>query len=212
MKKILLLTVLIISSKVVAQSAAPIPIEMLFGNNSTNFQLTFKRPFIPGGKLTFFSLASFVADNEDKTKNSFTIPLQAIYSISKEFGIYTGAENSSATGLQSFAGLNHLHFNPTWLSLTQVSLYLNDSSDFKFFGIYEYKPKLSEKLRLYSRIQLLYKHNTKANVHQRSFIQFRLGVKQNRIAYGMGANLDQFGPQKTFKQNAGVFLRWDFRD
>jgi len=32
----------------------------------------------------------------------------------------------------------------------------------------------------------------------------------NALNFGLGANLDQYGPDKTYKPNYGIFVGWSF--
>ncbi len=39
----------------------------------------------------------------------------------------------------------------------------------------------------------------------------RAGVRRNALSFGLGTNLAQYGPEKSFKENYGVFVKWDLK-
>ncbi len=74
----------------------------------------------------------------------------------------------------------------------------------------EFKPLLTQSMRLYTQIQGLYNHNFTNKNHERSFYNFRLGLKINKITFGAGARLDYYGAKKLNKENYGAFFKYDF--
>jgi hypothetical protein len=189
----------------------PIPIEMLFGNDQLYYQMVVKKKFSPESKLGFFTVATYSASYLDPKKNNVVLPVQFNYSIAKGFGVMAGTEINSAAGFSPIVGPHHSFASRQVLAVTVASLFLNKDKDFKIFGLYEYKPPISKNWSLYSRLQFIYNHNMRENMHNRSYIYLRGGLKKGPLVFGIGANLDQLGPGMVFQDNYGVFVRWEFR-
>lgn len=193
------------------KSSPPVTVEPLFGHNRLAFQMVVKKPFAPESKLSFFAVGSYaVSYSNDLNENEMVMPVQISYQFGKGFGLMGGAVVQSKAGFSPIAGPQHTFANKTWLSVTVVSFFLNAADPgAEVFGLYEYKPALSPKWNLYSRIQGLYIQGFQNEEHKRSYLHLRLGLKHKAAAFGLGANLDQYGPTREFKPNYGIFLRWD---
>jgi len=81
--------------------------------------------------------------------------------------------------------------------------------DFFFLG--RYTPKLTDKLNLFSQIELVNAFPTEVQ-NNFSFTQrFRLGLKIKDLQFGAGLDLIQFGRNNFAKtENFGGFLRYEF--
>ncbi len=80
-----------------------------------------------------------------------------------------------------------------------------------FFFLARYTPKLSEKLNLFSQIELV---NAFPSVEQNNFSftqRFRLGLKIKELQFGAGLDLSQLGRNDfTTTENFGGFIRYEF--
>lgn len=74
-------------------------------------------------------------------------------------------------------------------------------------GIIEYKPALSDKWRLYTRLQGTYVHAMTADLHTRSYIRSRVGFTYKEFTFGAAANLEYYSPLKHNQSNIGGFLQ-----
>ena len=71
----------------------------------------------------------------------------------------------------------------------------------------EYKPKLSDNWRFYSKIQAMYAALTnEGNPHTRSYLRLRAGVNYNEISFGLASNFEYFGSPKFNQNNFGLFV------
>lgn len=189
----------------------PIPVEVMFGNEQFFFQMSIKRDFSPKSKFGFFSVVSYTANyQESLNSNSIVVPVQFTYNLKKGFAFISGFENSSKSGVHPIIGFQHSFANRKFLTVSQFTTSLNASLDSKFFGLYEFKPPINQKLTFYNRLQMLYIHNVKETQHERSYLMLRSGIKKGPFAFGLAANLDQFGPKRKYKDNFGLFSRWEF--
>lgn len=195
-----------------ASPKVPIPVDYMIGNNRMFFQMVVKRKFSSESKFEFLSVSSLAASYDNDMENlDVAVPVLITYTIYKGLGLVAGATINNRVGYSPLLGAQHSFTNKEWVSVTIASVFLNSTKNIELFGIYEYKPSITPKLNLYTRIQFLYIHNTSEDFHARSFLQLRTGLKMNALNFGIGANLDQYGPEKTFKPNYGVFIGWAFQ-
>jgi hypothetical protein len=189
----------------------PIPIELFFGNEQLYFQLVVKKKFAPQSKFSFFTVTTYTADYDDTEDYSMVMPVQFSYDLGKGFGIMAGTDINSEVGLAPIIGPQYNYASKTFLAVTVASIFLNEDSDFKVFGLYEYKPPLTEKLSLYTRLQFIYNHSWNLGTHNHSYVYLRAGLKRNNFIFGAATNLEQSGPNKALGENYGAFVRWEFR-
>ena len=191
----------------------PTPIEFMFGHERLDFQLVFKRNFTPKSKFSVLAIAVF-SENYAKGKklgDSVVIPFQVNYALGKSgFSLAAGAEANSNAGFGTTIGFTHSKATKEVLAISVLSFQLSSAQNIKFFGLYEYKPALNEKWSVYSRLQLTYNQGMALGFHNRSFLYLRAGLKKGPLGFGLGANFDAYGSEKTARDNYGVFTRWEF--
>ncbi|MEX0362778.1 MAG: hypothetical protein AB3N10_17515 [Allomuricauda sp.] len=213
-KKISITIILTLSISLTAfaqKPTPPIPVEVLLGNENVYFQMVMKRPFSPESKFNFFGLATYTANYENNTEDNRVITIaQVSYNIAKGFGVMAGTDINSFSGFSPIVGPQHNFANKQILAVTVASFFLNEGSDFKIFGLYEYKPPINEMWSIYSRFQFIYNTSLNEGNHNKSYIYLRAGVKRKSLIFGLGANLDWSGPNKEFAENYGGFVRWEF--
>jgi hypothetical protein len=59
------------------------------------------------------------------------------------------------------------------------------------------------------QVQFIYNTSLGEGMHNRSFLYLHAGVKHNALSFGPGANLDRYGPNKTFEPIYGPFIGWE---
>lgn len=194
-------------------SSPPIPLELFLGHEQLNFQLIVKKKFTPESKFDLLVISVF-SENWDKNVeigNSVVIPFQFNYNIGKKgFAIAAGGEGNSFVGFSPLVGVEHSFANRKVLAITVLNYLINENQDLKLFGLYEFKPPINETWSFYSRVQFVYNYGFAENSHNRSFLYLRAGVKKGPLGFGLGANWDQYGPNRIAKDNFGVFTRWEF--
>jgi hypothetical protein len=191
----------------------PVPIELMFGHEKLDFQAILKRNFTPTSKFSFLAISVFSEnyDQEEELGNSIVLPFQVNYALGKKgFAVALGGEANSIAGFSTTVGLEHAFANRKILAITLLNYFLNEEHDIKLFGLYEYRPALNETWSFYSRLQFMYNHSSSENLHNRSFLYTRAGLKKGPLSFGLGANWDRYGPQRTTKTNFGLFTKWDF--
>ncbi len=191
-------------------SDPPIPIEIVTGHKRFWYQMVMKKHFTPESKFGLFTVTQFFTTYENNSDNNqLNVPVQIDYDFLKTFSIFGGVRVNSDVGITPIFGPKHTYGSQKWLTITQVAYYTSDK-DLQMLGIYEYKPPVNEKLSLYFRIQAMYIRSLDTSAHGRSYLYARIGLKSGRWYYGLGANLDRFGPTKRTVENFGPTLRYDF--
>jgi hypothetical protein len=189
----------------------PTPVEFMAGNNRLFYQMVVKKKFAPESKFGFLSVATFSSSYDNQMDElDLVMPVLVNYNFYKDFSLVAGTTINNVVGFSPVLGAQHSFANKEWLAVTIASLFLNSSKNAELFGIYEYKPKISPKINLYTRLQFMYVHGIQQNHHARSFLQLRSGFKINALSFGLGANWDQYGPEKIFRPNYGLFVGWAF--
>ncbi|MBC6367955.1 hypothetical protein [Algoriphagus sp. AK58] len=193
--------------------APPTPVELMFGHERLDFQMVFKRNFAPQSKFSLLAIAVFSENyvKERRVGDSMVMPFQVNYALGKKgFFLAAGAEANSVAGFGTTLGLTHGYASKKWLAISVLNYQLGESKDVKLFGLYEYKPMLNEAWSIYSRLQFVYNYTLAEDHHNRSFLYLRAGLKKGPLGFGIGANWDQYGPDKISRDNYGLFTRWEF--
>ena len=209
LSRILYLIPLLLSLQVTAQETmqAPIPLELMFGNNRYGAQLIVNRNLPESERLSFFSVSYVeVGYNNDLSTLEFINSSQLAFDVYKGFGVTSGL-NANRWGMSPTIGLRYIYASQKLVCVFIPDFIFTNDKNVAMFGLVEYRPKLTEKVRLYSRLQGLYNHNMALGVHERSFLQLRLGVSIGRYDMGLGSNFDYYGPSKVFVDNYGIFLK-----
>lgn len=113
-------------------------------------------------------------------------------------------------GFTPKAGVQLVKIKGDFLFFGWLVVDLKKAGNVDLFGLFRWQPKMSEKWRLFSQIELFqvfYPKNASWNMTQR----LRLGAKQGSWAAGFMADFNQVGAGDFLKtKNLGGFLRYDF--
>lgn len=206
------LFILILSKPISSQvPSPPIPIELMAGNQDLYFQMVVKKSFKPQSAFQFFGLSTYTSAIKDLQSTDLISIGQLSYTFSKGFGVFVGADVNSFSGLSIIAGPQHNFASAKWLAITTTSFFLNDDADLKVFGLYEFKPNITEQIGLYTRLQSIYNFSLENNGHNVSYIYLRAGIKVKSMIFGGAANLNWSGPNKLYQENYGLFVRYELK-
>ena len=131
----------------------------------------------------------------------------ATYPLSKTVSIAGGAQLHSVRGLVPSAGFQFVKANPTWMVFALPLISFLPDRAFEMISFVEFKPKIDDKLRVYSRVQTMYSYSLTNEHHGRSFLQLRLGLSHKRMTYGVGVDYDYYGKDSFKYENYGAFLK-----
>ncbi|GAB4400896.1 MAG: hypothetical protein OHK0053_22990 [Microscillaceae bacterium] len=220
MKKYILVAIFIMVTK---YTYAQIPLEVMVGNKQTQYFAFIQKDLDSVGRWNVFSQSLFTVNYQDSLQNSISIDGQLTYQFNTWLGISAGG---------SFDGQQ---FNPTLgLSLS----YLNKKGNFSisafpvvqlakpialdFFALINYVPQFNKNWGLFSQLIAgtnlgLQKEHPNQNReilsiftrHNISSQLLRVGLNyKQKIQFGLGADLAQFGKNEGTFENFGIFLRY----
>ena len=189
----------------------PLPVEVMAGNQQLILQTVVNKKFAPDSRFAFFNLTTFGADYHNApAKNNYLTSAALKFELLPHFSVFGGLNMNSTVGFRPTAGLDYVLTSPTWLVVAEQSIDLTETHNLQSLALVEYKPKLTDRLALYSRVQGLYNYNTEEAAHDLSYLYLRLGLSYKTAGFGLAANLSRFGPFEVLKENYGVFLRKEF--
>ena len=202
--KLIGVIILIISFNGKKVQAQPIPIELMMGHRYGTVNLAFSRNFSQESRLGFFHMNTVQFGYKNKDDNCFILQdlvyVETLRNLRVAFGVvYSPGGFNPTTGLQYVYGGKKLFF----LFAPRVNIESDLSYD--LMTILQYKPAINEKVKLYTRLQLLNLFDSGGN--KKSYQWFRLGLEVKEIQFGLAVDLDEFGPHPSVTSNFGVFFR-----
>lgn len=196
------LIIYVVSALIV--DAQPIPVELMAGNKYGTVNLAFGKNFSPTSKFGFFHMNTIQFDYKDKNNNSFIIQDLAYFEVIKNLRIAGGVAYSKA-GLDPTAGLQYAYNSKKMLILFAPRVNIESDPSYDVMTIIQYKPDISDKVKLYTRLQFLNLFNSDGNI--KAYQWFRLGLEMKGIQFGLAYDIDEYGPNPTATGNFGVFVR-----
>ena len=184
----------------------PITTEALFGNRGMSFQMIIDKKFQSIPRLGFFSVTNLVGEWDNNRIEDYMTQANLTFEFAKGFKLTGGFHVTPVTGIRPTAGVMYTYANPDWLVVVNSRTDLSQDINVEGLVLVEYKPKINDTWRFYSRVQGLYEYNTVIEKHYRSYVVARAGVSIKEFTFGVGANIDYYGPAKHNENNVGGFL------
>jgi hypothetical protein len=208
MKNFLLLFVFTCFLYPVLGQKAPLPVEVMAGNNRANLLIIINRPIDAAGKFNFFNVTVGAADYQNTpAETEMVINNSITYALGKGFAASSGLQWHYKLGFVPTIGMQFLKASPDYLIVIFPTYNFKPGPAFETVALAEYKPKLSDKLRLYTRLQGLLVRDLEKGTHARSGTSLRAGVTFDKFTIGLGSNFDAYGPLKFEKSNHGLFFQ-----
>ncbi|ASK32828.1 hypothetical protein CEY12_19155 [Chryseobacterium sp. T16E-39] len=184
----------------------PVVFEILTGNVGIASQLNISKNFkdIPG--LSFFSVSNISSKWNEKNAKDAMSQFNLAYEFVKGFRVFGGIHYTPSTGLRPSVMMLYSYVGDEITVVIGPRIDLADNSNLEGFGMVEYKPKLNDHWKVYSRLQGLYAQSLKGGIHARSYLMVRAGMSYKDYSFGLGANFDAYGPERMIKNNVGVFV------
>lgn len=201
------LALMAITNSLIAQKA-PLPVEVMAGNNRANLLIIINRPIDAAGKFNFFNVTVGSADYlNTPAETEIVLNNSLTYALGKGFSAASGLQWHYKLGLVPTLGFQFLKASPDYLIVVFPTLNFKPGHAFETVALAEYKPKLSNKVRLYTRLQGLLVRDIELGTHARSGLTVRAGLTFDKFTVGLGTNLDAYGPMKFEKSNHGLFFQ-----
>jgi hypothetical protein len=187
---------------------AQLPVEVMAGNNRANLLIIINRPIDSAGKFNFFNVTVGAADyNNTPSETEIVLNNSITYALGKGFSAASGLQWHYKLGFVPTVGFQFLKASPDYLIVIFPTYNFKPTGAFETVALAEYKPKLSDKLRLYTRLQGLLVRDIEHGVHARSGTSLRAGLTFDKFTVGLGSNFDAYGPLKFEKSNHGLFFQ-----
>lgn len=185
----------------------PIPIEAFSTDKAVNFQMITDKKFTGQDKFGFFGVANLLNryDNQ-RQKNEFMVLSMASFQIFKRISIAGGMWVNNTMGVRPTAALNYTQAGSKFLLVYVSRIDLTESHNLENVFIGEFYPKISKNWGLYNRLQAMYNYSFGGQAHDRSYIYLRAGASYRNFRFGLGSNIDYYGPDRKENLSAGVFL------
>lgn len=187
-------------------TSPPINMEVLGSNRGLAFQLIIDKKFKSIPKLGVFSVTSLVGEWDKNGINDYMAQSSLTYEILKGLKLATGFHLTPVKGMRPIAGLVYTLANPTWLFVANSRVDYSRDTNVEGLVLVEYKPKINDIWRIYSRLQGLYEYNTIINMQTRSYLMARAGLSYKEFSFGLGSNIDYYGPEKHNENSFGGFV------
>lgn len=187
----------------------PSPLELFMGNNKSSLQLNLRKPIY--NSFYFQTVNYATADYKNTAKeNELVSNNSVLYQFHKNINVGAGVQYHYIKGIIPNISMSLDFVNPTWLLVLSPNFQFMPTYNIETRGMIEFKPLLTNNIRLYTHASALYNHNFTDKYYERGYASFRLGLKIDKISFGVGSRFDYYGAKKLNKNNYGVFFKYDF--
>jgi len=183
----------------------PVPVETLIGSRGIFLTSTVNKQISSIPNLGFFSVYSLVKEWEANEIDDLMLQAHLTYKIYNGFSAVAGFHYTPASNFRPTVGFMYSYANPDWTIVLFPRIDLTDKPNTEIFGFVEFKPRINDKFRFYSKIQGMYVHNLSHETHEKSGYNLRAGLAYKEFAFGAGFNADSYSPAKINKTNLGLF-------
>lgn len=184
----------------------PINMESLFSNRGVAYQLMINKKLQSIPRLGFFSVTNLVGEWDQRQVDDYMTQGNLTFQIVKGLDIASGFHVTSVGGFRPTASLMYAYARPDFLLVLSPRADLMEYGAIEGLALMEYKPKLNDEWRVYTRLQGLYAHTPKPDIHARSYIMLSAGLSYKEFNFGVGSNFDWYGPMKMNKNSYGAFI------
>lgn len=184
----------------------PVNMEAMAGSRGIFYQMIIAKKFQSIPKLGFFGLTSVNAAWEKEITPDIMSQAHLTYSLFKGLDVTAGFQYSPVYSFRPVASLMYSYASPDFMVVVNPKVDLADDAATETMVLLEYKPKINEKLRFYSRVQGMYGFVPESGTHNRSYILLRAGLSYKEFSFGAGSNFDWYGPFKHNENSIGVFV------
>jgi hypothetical protein len=136
--------------------------------------------------------------------NSFLLQDLLYVEIIKHLRIASGVVYSNG-GFNPTAGLQYIYSGQKFMVLIAPRVNIESDPSYDVMTILQYKPDISDRVKLFTRIQALNLIGSGGNI--KSYQWMRIGLELKGIQFGLAANLDEYGPNPSVDTNIGLFVR-----
>lgn len=185
----------------------PINAEAMVGSRGLSFQMIIDKKIKSLPQVGFFSVTDINTDWGEQNVTDVMTQANLTLDLLKGLRVNAGFHYTPVTGVRPSAGLIYTFANEDWLVLLAPRIDIVKNPNVEGVMIAEFQPKINENWRYYFRLQGLYSHMTETEDHGRSYMRARAGLSYKEISFGIGANIEYYGPMKHNENNIGFFTK-----
>ncbi len=188
---------------------SPITVESFFGHRALTYQMIAIKKMQSVPRLGFLGISNFQATWDTPTIDDYVHQGNVTVGIASGLDISAGFIWEPFTGIRPSAGFIYSYANSNLLVITNPRMDMAKNPNADILVLIEYIPELSQKLRLYTRVQGQYGYNFGHEIHTRSYLMLRAGLTFGDFTVGLAKDFDYFGPEKSLLHNTGGFIRFE---
>lgn len=186
--------------------SVPINAEIFGTNRGLAFQMIMDKKFQTIPKLGIFSVTSLVGEWNDNKINDYMTQSSLTYEVIKGLRFTGGFHVTPVKAMRPIAGILYTVATPTFLFVATSRIDFSKDTNLEGLVLFEYKPKINDQWNFYSKIQALYEYSTVIDLQTRSYFIARAGLSYKEFSFGLGSNIDYYGPEKHKENSFGGFI------
>ncbi|WP_299159301.1 hypothetical protein [uncultured Tenacibaculum sp.] len=201
--KITCILLFLLSQTLYCQNVS-IPIEVFSSVDNFYYQHSFYKT-IGNSKFSFFNLSSIKKSYDEESKNnSYLFRNQLFYKIHKHWNLgLTGELTNKEAKIR--LGIQYLLKNKKLIVSIYSNITVSDIASFVNMLYLEYKPKISDKVKFYSRFQIQTTTYFGKNIKYSNL--YRIGIEFKSIKMGIGMPwFNPFSTKNTGTKHVGLFI------
>lgn len=189
------------------QKASSIPVETMLSNRKVNYLSILNFSLGKNNNFGYFSVITIATPyDHNNAPNELILSSALTYKLTDKLFTAGGLQYHFLKGIVPYAGLQFFTANPKWLFVLSPSIAFAANTSLQNIGIVEFKPRITNSLKLYTRAQGIYNVNLDNSLHERSLLYLRTGLTLQKTSLGFGFNTDFYGPSKIRQENFGIFI------
>lgn len=185
---------------------APIPVEIMAGNNWLMFQNIIARDFGAKERFNYFNLINYEVEYVSEAPASYIVQSLFSYKLSQNFALGAGANLKAFGGFKPLVGGQFTYFDRKFGVVLQPSVELGHGGVAELFGLFEWNSTFEKQWQLYFSIQGASSFATSEAVHDFSYLNTRLGIQAGQYKIGPALNTRFIGSDVHAEYNFGGFI------
>ncbi len=211
---------IIVSLLIWGETFSQIPVEVFGGNEKTTIDILFfkyiRNKEEKNSKFLFFNRNRMSIDYRQTSTAylptfGFTEAISYNHPKLKGFAPVALVQIFNA-GFFPKAGIQYFYGKKEFTFFSWVVTEMKNTPTIDFFMLTRFEPKLSEKVNLFTQLELINPFPTN-EIENYSFTQrIRVGIKMTEWQFGFGSDFNEFGRASfTNTSNIGAFIRYEFK-
>lgn len=187
--------------------------EIFSSRGYTSHEFWGQLAFSDSSRFSFFSYNLFRIGHSPDFQNQLFNYSAIDYALNENFGLALGGFVTQE-GFSPVAAVSFTKVTDTWLVSLFPNVELRSSPNMDIFGFIQFRPKLTDKLKLFT--QVIANSNFNFRSHNFSEQAARVGLDYRTFQFGFGIDTSQFTTeesgirQTSWSQAFGLFVRKEF--